>query len=277
MEQPSFPFAQRWRDRREHRRPLGQTIIPSEYGVDVIPSRVARSFVIRHHYSASYPADRLAVGLFHKPGIAPSELVGAAVFSVPMNQAVVPRYTGLDPALGVELGRLVVLPSVVANGESWFIKRAFAELRQTKPEVRAVVSMADPLELQLPDGTIRKNGHFGTIYQASNAHFCGRTRSRVLRITPDCTVLSERALSKIRLQERGHAYAEATLVAAGAEPRNIDETPETWLNRSLLRIGARRVQHPGNFVYAFGLDQPTHRAIAAVNAPLAPYPKKCAA
>lgn len=174
----------RWDARRERWVAPGRLFRSDDYAVDVIDSSTARAFVERTHYSGSFPADRLSVGLFG-PG---AELVGAAVFSVPMNQRVVPRWTGQAPNDGVELGRFVCADSVAYNGESWFLARAFKLLRQVK-QIRAVVSYADPLERHTAAGQLTKSAHWGTIYQASNAMHVGRSDARTLIVAPDGTVV----------------------------------------------------------------------------------------
>ena len=57
-------LCQRWRDRREAYRPAGEIIDPRAYAVDVIDRAEARVFIVAHHYSGSYPVNRLNVGLF---------------------------------------------------------------------------------------------------------------------------------------------------------------------------------------------------------------------
>ena len=37
--------------------------------------RLAREFVLEHHYAASMPVTRVCVGLFHKRGVTAAELV----------------------------------------------------------------------------------------------------------------------------------------------------------------------------------------------------------
>jgi hypothetical protein len=238
---------------------------PSGYGVDVIPERDARTLVCEHHYSGTFPAARLSVGLKHG-----NDLVGVAVFSVPMNQATIPAHAGVAPDEGAELGRFVCLPSVAFNGETWFLARAFQALRADKPQIRAVVSFADPVERSTAEGFLCKPAHAGTIYQASNAAFLGRARPHWLWLDRDGRVLSPRALSKIRQQERGHRYAEAQLLAAGADPRRSSEEPAQWLERILRPPLFRRMRHPGNFTYVFGLDRETR---AQAMARSMPYPR----
>ena len=262
----------RWHHRAERWARPGATIDPREFGVEVLPrERAARDFIGEHHYSGSFPAARLSVGLFRKTGLAPAILAGVAVFSVPMQAAVVPRYTGLESTAGVELGRFVCLPEVAYNGETWFLRRAFRALRQEKPEVRAVVSYSDPLERRDGAGEICKLAHYGTIYQASNAQFAGRAKPETLLIDSAGRVVSRRSLSKIRNGEIGWEAAARRLVERGADPRRLGEEPRSWLDRVLPTF--RRVRHPGNFAYVFGLDRAVNDTIKAAIGGSRPYPK----
>ena len=84
----------------------------------------AKAFVVKHHYSGSYPAARFRAGVVIKQPFQPERLYGVGVFSVPMNQAVIPAYfDGLLPNQGVELGRFVLLDELTANAESWALAR----------------------------------------------------------------------------------------------------------------------------------------------------------
>lgn len=271
--QLAFPLDKRWIHRREAWRAPGETIRPDDFGVDVIRQEsVSRRFVVEHHYSGSFPAARLSVGLFRKTGPARKELVGVAVFSVPMQGAAITRYSGLEPGSGVELGRFVLMPEVAFNGETWFLRRALSALRAEKPDVRVVLSYSDPMERRTAEGLLTKPAHVGQIYQAHNAVFAGRASPHWHWFTRDGQVVSPRALSKIRNQERGHAYAERLLIAAGAGARGFLESPADWLDRVLEPPAFRRLRHPGNFAYVFGLDREAKAAVAAVNGGGLPYP-----
>lgn len=83
---------QRWRDRRGAWRPASELIQPSRYTVDVIERTTAARFVEAHHYSGSYVASRLQVGLFEG-----AELVGVAAFSVGVQPKAVPRVNEPSP------------------------------------------------------------------------------------------------------------------------------------------------------------------------------------
>lgn len=261
---PVHSFAQRWRDRREYRRPPSERIDPTEFGVEILRDRDAKAFVTGHHYSGSYPAARLAVGLMRRNGVGASRLVGVCVFGVPMNERSVPRYIGVEPNNGVELSRLVLLDEVLADGESWFVARALAALRAEKPEIAGVVSYADPTERRDARGNVFKAGHIGTIYQALNFGYFGKGSPRTLLLSKDGRVVSQRALSKIRNEERGAEHAARQLVEMGAPERGHGEDPRSWVERALASGVFDRLKHPGNHVYLLGLDRRSRRHVGSI-------------
>lgn len=245
---------QRWHERRPRYRPPGEVIDPSSYGVEVIPESDARPFVERHHYAGSYPAARLAVGLMRAQRWVVPELVGVAVFSVPMQPRAIPCYAGVDAAAGVELGRLVLLDDVPGNGESWFVARAFRALRAAHPEVCAVLSYSDPVPRSTEDGEVIMPGHVGVVYQALNATYHGRSSARTLCVDREGKVVSARGLSKLRNGESGAAAVYDRLVRAGAPRMRQGEDAKAWVTRALAEGPFRRLQHPGNHAYTWRLD-----------------------
>lgn len=258
---------QRWRARRATYRPAGEPIDPSRYGVELLPDdRRARAFVEANHYSGAYPAARLRVGLYRM-----RELVGVAVFSVPAQQAAIPRWCG-TPA-GVELGRFVLLDDVPANGETWFLARAFRALRSELPEVRAVLSYSDPLPRQRADGSVLTPGHVGTIYQALNGRHVGRGAAETLWLDRDGRTVSRRALSKLKNGERGGEGVYRRLLELGAPARRESEDWSAYVPRALADGPFRRLRHPGNlaYVWAVGAGQ---RETAARFPAAQPYPKR---
>ena len=238
---------QRWREKRGSYRPAGEPIATHRYEVAKIgDDRTARAFVQRHHYSASYPAARARFGLFLG-----AALVGVAVFSQPVRQDVLDVLPG---ARGVELGRLVLLDEVPANGESWFVARAFELLRE---DFDGVLSFADPTR-----------GHVGTVYQASNACYLGQAEPRTIRVFPDGQVLSNRAIQKIRKGEQGWSYASKLMERYGAAPLVDVSMSRAWLREWLPRV-TRTKRHPGNHRYAWSLDRRLRSGLPASQ----PYPK----
>jgi hypothetical protein len=242
---------QRWREHRASYRPPREPLDPRCYAVDLVSEKDAKAFVCRHHYSCSFPASRLRVGLYRARPATRAELVGVAVFSVPMTQAVITRWTGLPPSRGVELGRLVLLDEVEGNAETWFLARAFRLLAATLPEVHAVVSFSDPMQRVAEDGHLVTPGHVGSCLQSFNGRHVGRSKSRTLVLDRGGRVVSDRALAKIRNDERGAGYAYSQLVAAGAPTIHAGESGRDYVSRALIEGPFRKVRHPGNLAYVW--------------------------
>jgi hypothetical protein len=269
-----FTLCQRWDRQRDRYRPAGETIRPHLYGVEVIDDRAAIEFIATHHYARTSPPQMLSVGLFESGGFERARLVGVCRFSVPMNQAAVPARTGQPPEAGCELGRLVLVDSVPGNGESFFVARAFRLLRTERPRMRTVVSYSDPVPRFRADGSMVKPGHLGCVYQALNARYLGRSSARTLLVAPDGTVVSERSLSKLRNDERGADYAYRQLRALGAPPLAPTESGRKYVARVTALPLFRRMRHPGNLTYAWGLGGRHERARVEAGMPAAlPYPR----
>jgi hypothetical protein len=262
MSMQLFLFSQRWRERRESYRPAGEPINPRLYEVaELGGDREPKEFILAHHYSASYPSARARFGLFTE-----GQLVGAAVFSHPCNDRVLTSVFPLSPLESVELGRFVLLDSVPANGESWFLARTFECLR--RKGLAGVVSFSDPVPRTAADGTIVHRGHLGICYQATAATLLGKTAPRTVRLLPDGSVLNERAIQKIRSGEQGWQYAAALLEKFGSEPAPTNGR-EDWLRSWLPRL-TRSLRHSGNYKYAWSLQRSARRFLPDS----LPYPKQ---
>ena len=137
------------------------------YSVKRIRGGVGRDFIRDHHYTKSCHNGPMCWGLFRH-----DEIIGVIAFANPSSEAVRSQMFGVDYKHTVtELHRLFISDTTPKNAESWFIVRALKELKKVKPELNAVISFADSTE-----------GHVGTIYQATNALFCGTTgRARFWR------------------------------------------------------------------------------------------------
>jgi hypothetical protein len=258
-------IVQRWRERRDSYRPVGEPIRTADYDVEPIPESLAKMFVKRHHYAGSYPAARFRYGLIRR-----GELVGASVFSHPCRDEVLTRWFPGDALASTELGRFVLLDNVPANGETWFLGRAFELLR--REGLVGVLAFSDPVARTTSIGAVVKPGHIGTIYQAHNGRHLGRSKRRTLLLLPDGTVFSERSETKIRARHRGWRYAAAQLIAHGAAELGEADDSRAWLDLWLPRL-TRAIAHPGNFRYCWPLDR-TMRKVLPVGQP---YPKEQAA
>lgn len=257
---------QRWLEGRHSHRPAREVIDPRRFDVAELDERTAKAFVETHHYSKRYPAARFRFGLYDR-----GELAGVAVFSQPFQSKVI---TNPLPWLrsdkeGAELGRFVLLDSVAANGETWFLSRCFAMLRG---RLRAIVSFSDPNPRMGLDGRELFPGHIGTIYQAANANYAGKSDPATIWLLPDATVFSNVANGKIRRALAGWHNDAQTLVRWGADPIAEDASDVErirWLERWRGEL-TRSVRHRGLHRYTFTLD----RAAPATFGPRRAYPKQ---
>lgn len=259
----------RWRDGRSHWRHRADGGLDRRlYDVAPIADRTAKAYVLRHHYQHSYVASRFRFGLFEERT---GDLLGVAVFSVPVQRAVLTRaFPALEPYVeSLELGRFVLHDRVPANGETLFLARC---LRLLGPEgIRGVVSFADPVVRRDATGSLVFPGHWGAAYQAGSAIYAGRGAARSLYLLPDGRVLNERALSKVTRLERGHRYVEDLLRQYGANAR-AGANPRAWLAGALRAAGVRRLFHPGCHRYLFRVGGRVQRR-HVVLPPTAAYPR----
>ena len=267
---------QRFQERRERYRPAGEVIDPARFEVEPIEELTAKRFVERHHYSGSYPAACVRVGLFRRALWHVRDLVGVAVFSVPPQPAAIPRWTGTHA--GLELGRLVLLHDVPGNGESWFLGGAFRVLQAQRPNLRAVLSYSDPMVRRTEAGDLVTPGHVGVIYQAHNGRHVGRSQARWLYFDPRGQLVSRRGYDKIRAEAdpvkgKGAAGAYAALLAQGAPPRRLSEDGPAYVDRMLREGPWTRVRHPGNLAYVWPIGADRSRTAEGFP-PALPYVRK---
>lgn len=217
------------------------------YAVERIAYRDAVTFVEQHHYSGRRSsARRLRYGLID---LWQDRLVGVAVFGSPMRPEVL---TNPLPDLGkdtaAELSRLVLLDEVPSNGESHLVGRALRDCRQHG--IQAVVAFSDAV----PRPDIGMPGHIGGLYQTFEMDYCGRATAGDLLVLPDSTVLTRRAIQKVRAWERGAGGVVARLVTAGAPMPEPGEDGKAYLRRAMPHVRHKRFKHPGThrFVHRIG-------------------------
>lgn len=141
------------------------------YTVSKVPSLVGRDFITEHHYSRGcHNRPSPCYGLFDG-----QEMIGCIAFANPIGESVRESIFGKGYKNHVtELHRLFVKDVTPKNTESWFISRALKSLKKDKPHIWAVISFADSTE-----------GHRGTVYQATNAWFCGMTSKKTFYLDRD--------------------------------------------------------------------------------------------
>ena len=118
-------------------------------------SKAIRYAVLNWHYSKSVPSIGLAYAVFNGNG----EWCGVVCFGIGATNNIASPY-------GLNQGQVVELVRVALNGKQESTAKAVSIalrlLKADAPNVRLVVSYADS-----------EQGHFGTIYQASNWFYVG--------------------------------------------------------------------------------------------------------
>lgn len=134
--------------------------LTEQYEVRRIRGGQGKAFIVEHHYSKGCHNGPMCWGLF-----ADDQLIGVCAFATPCSENVRASVFGAEYKNSVtELHRLAIIDETPRNTESWFIARALRGLKEEKPHIWAVLSFADSTQ-----------GHYGTIYQASNFMYCGST------------------------------------------------------------------------------------------------------
>ena len=264
-------LCQRWRDHRASYRPEGEPIQVNRdgYFAEVIPKKVAKEFVNKHHYSGSCPPPRVTVGLFRDNDWGLHDLVGVAAYTVPNNENVIPHWLNMDKTEGIDLGRFVLHETVPANGETWFLSQSFKLLEQELPELKAVMATSDPIVRFNAHGDVVMPGHVGTIYQAHNGRCIGRTSSKTKKMAPNGVIITDRTLCKLKNGERGNDYVKRMLnkYIGG---KHADETWKQYVARA--ETSFTKVKHPGNHVYCWAIGDEKKRTRRTFKDAL-PFPK----
>ena len=137
----------------------------SKLSIREIDRKIAKEMIVKNHYSHRWTKVSVALGLFYSDGSShkffdePDEkLIGTICYGDPIG-----RHSGASISTEIprenayELVRLFIYDGYGSNIESYLIGKSFKWLRKNKPNIKGLISYADPQE-----------GHVGTIYQATN-------------------------------------------------------------------------------------------------------------
>lgn len=161
---------------------------PRSLMVRPVSASFARPWIATHHYTRTFPdSTRFAFAGFYDDVLAGVITYG---MGVGLNQ-----YRALLPDIQagqyLELTRLWSADGLPRNTESRLIAES---LRQLPPEVRLVVSFADP-----------SRGHVGRIYQATNFVYCGQSVGGKMMLDADGIEKHPRLLGIYRMRHPEYA------------------------------------------------------------------------
>jgi len=147
---------------------------------------------VQSFVSAHYLRKRPAIVVMALEILRNQSPVGMVVYSLPPRECAT-RFGGVT----WELARLYLTDDVPKNSESWAIAKSVWFIRKQHPEVKFLVSYADP-----------SAGHSGTIYRAANWRFDGMTDAG--RKTPRCDYVDANTGKKYG--RRGNVPESATII-----------------------------------------------------------------
>lgn len=149
---------------------------PTICRAETITHGQAARIVAEAHYIGRLGSTSLAIGL--RMG---DRLAGVICFgTVPRNNASAICGPELSAEV-LELTRLALYDWAPRNSESWLIGQAFARLTVSRPDISILISYADA-----------SVGHVGTIYQATNWIYTGKTTGDVFYQCDDGTRIHPR-------------------------------------------------------------------------------------
>ncbi len=198
--------------------------------VDFCDYKAAKYAVMNWHYSKTIPTSpRIMVGVWEN-----KNYIGCVVFSRGANNNMLRPYN-LIITDGCELTRVAL--SYHISPVSQIVSRAIKKLKEKSPNLRLIISYADPLE-----------NHYGGIYQAMNWVYSGKSSGDTRLKLPSGKLLHSRQFSVNGIKTQ---YGEKTIV-----PSHRD---------------GEIVKVPGKHRYLYPLDRAMHRQIEPLSQP---YPKR---
>ncbi len=142
-------------------------LIPKKSKVSVreISKKIAKAMIVKHHYSHAWTSCRYALGIFYEMDNehtffdeTEEKLAGVAIYGYPVGaRAAASISPQLEPKQALELTRLFIHEEYGKNMESISISKTFQWLKKNAPDIKVLISYADPGQ-----------EHIGGIYQATN-------------------------------------------------------------------------------------------------------------
>lgn len=161
-----------------------------------ISKDVAKSMIVKHHYSHAWTMCSFALGVFYETDnehaffdSKDEKLIGVLVYGTPVGRLSAQSISEkLEPKEVLELTRLYIHDGYGKNIESLALGKSFDWLRKNAPHIKALISYSDP-----------KVSHKGTIYQATNWIYQGNKtkilESRQFKFKEDGEWLHSRTVS----------------------------------------------------------------------------------
>lgn len=222
----------------------------SKLSVRKISKSVAKDIVIKNHYSHLWTKVSYAIGLYieddsHQFFNTSEKLIGVACYGDPIGRLSGQSITDmLDRTEVLELVRVFVFDGYGSNIESWFLGKTFEWLRENVPHIKALISYSDP-----------KEGHNGTIYQATNWY--------IKVIHYDIMIVGVLSLVKMVSGNMGEQYFHIMEQTTQRKSKEQIDKP-FWI---------RKEPRKHRYVYILSKGGERRKLLKTLKHPILPYPK----
>ena len=222
----------------------------SKLSVRKISKSVAKDIIVKNHYSHLWTKVSYSLGLYieddsHQFFNSSEKLIGVICYGDPIGrlsgQSISPL---LERTEVLELVRVFIFDDYGSNIESWFIGQSFKWLRENTPKIKGLISYSDP-----------KEGHAGTIYQATNWIYQGNS----LRYNDSWS---------FKFTEDGE-WQHGRTIFPYYGTNNVEKMKDLvekdfWVKKELRKH---------RYVYLLGSKSEKRKALKNLKHPLLPYPK----
>ena len=224
----------------------------SKVSVREISKKIAKTMVVKHHYSHAWTSCRYALGIFYEMDNehaffdeTEEKLAGVAIYGYPVGaRAAASISPELQPKQALELTRLSIHEEYGKNMESISISKTFKWLKKNASDIKVLISYADPGQ-----------EHIGGIYQATNWVYQGNS----LGLMPNYG---------IRLEEGGKwIHSRTTFEMFGS---NNVEHLKSRIGHTFWR---KKEAEKHRFFYLLGTKGEKKRIMENLKHPPKPYPK----
>lgn len=223
--------------------------------VGPVSKKTGKEFVIKHHYTHSLNLCKIAYGVFYRETNfnkfidSNYKLIGVVAYSHPVGRSAANSFSGLVKPDGVlELVRLVILDGFGRNIESYVISQTFTLIKKEFPNIKIILSYADPSQT-----------HVGLIYQATNFMFLG--------LNSDTNLMPNYSISL--LGPPNYKWLHSRTVFATYGSHNIDHL-KNKIGRTFWR---KKESGKYKYIYILTNKMEKKKILNSLKPKILPYPK----
>jgi len=229
----------------------------SKVSLRLVSKPIARKFIEKNHYSGRLSSCRYPIGIFYQSDNEhkffdekEEKLIGCIAYGYPIGRRVLGSIFKNDLELTtkniLELTRLVIYDDYGKNIESFVISQSFKWLKKNAPDIKVLISYADP-----------EQNHTGKIYQATNWLYQG------------CGDIQMAPTFSLKISEDGDWIHSRTVYSVYGSS-NVEHLKKQIGHSFWLKKEAEKHR----YLYFLGNKKENKLFMNTLKHPLLPYPKE---